>query len=127
MMNNKTMKIVWFVHPRDIKNVYWDDLNKPSEETVNFEGNGDKNSNYIWARRKRDNRFMRVGKVMRNYIALPLVFSLAEMLTGLGLIYSYLNTNSNNIMIFCLYSIMLMIFCHYIFNKNTDVMRNEII
>ena len=113
---NGNMFVSWFVNPKDLKNIYWNDIYKPEEETVNFEPDGDGISSYIWARRKKDNKFMRVGKVIKNYIVLPFIFGLGQFLTGLAAVYYYLDSQSNYIMLFCLYGILILVYLHYLIN-----------
>lgn len=117
----KKDNIVWFVRPSDIRHIIWEDLKYPCEETVNFENDGDGHSKYIWAYRKKDNRFMKVGKVIKNYVFLPFIFGLTELMVGITWVYNTLNNNSVYIEIGCLYSIMFLIMTYYILSdKNVQ-------
>ena len=117
MMNNK---VVWFTDVKRFRGINWEELSYPCEETVHFEPNGDGVSKYIWAHRKSDNRLMRVGKYIKNYAVLPFLFGFSELLTGLALLYRFLNSNSTGVEFFCLYGILFLIFSYYLLDDKRE-------
>jgi len=113
-------KIKWFIHPSQIKNIYWKDIDMDPQETVNFENDGDGVSKYIWANRKKDNRFVRVGKVIKNFVFLPLVFGTAQFLSGLVVLYQLLDSHSASIIMYASYGILFLVSSHYILNDSRE-------
>ena len=111
-------KVKWFIHPSQIKNIYWKDIEKDPQETVNFENDGDGVSKYIWANRKKDNRFVRVGKVMKNFVFLPFIFGTTSMLYGITVLYQFMDSHETSIILFCSYSILFLVSGHYILSNH---------
>lgn len=105
--------VTWFVNPSQIRHIFWEDLDRPCEETVNFEPNGNLNSKYLWARRKSDNKFMRVG-IIKTFFVLPFLFGLGEFVA----LYSFLNSNSLMVELFCCYFVLLLLFLHFLLRSN---------
>lgn len=115
-------KINWFVNPSQVRNIVWKDLPFACEETVSFEPNGSLESRYIWATRKKDNKFMRVG-IIKNLFVMPFLFGVAELIA----IYDLLNNNSVMVELFCVYVSLLLVFLHYFlrFSDGKKVLSNE--
>lgn len=111
--------VKWFCNPSSVKHIIWEDIEQPCEETVNFEPDGDGNSKYLYAYRKKDNRFMKVAKVIKNFAFLP-IFALTEVLGILTILYHYFNSNATVTSLYCLYAMLFLLGVHFICQRSTS-------
>lgn len=114
------IKMCWFINPSLIKKIKWEDINYNPEETINFEQNGNNKTFFVYANRKSDNRLIKVGKAFKNYVFIPILFGVTELLTGISLFFSYIDMHSYEVVIYLLYSILFLLFCLYILDGKED-------
>lgn len=106
-----------------IDSIKWSELGYPVEESVHFERNGSERSLFFWGRRKTDGRWIRCGKVFKNFVFMPLLLSIVSIVSGIGVFFSFLNSNSTMISIFCVYLMVMLLSFYYLVDNYDPVYR----
>jgi uncharacterized membrane protein len=85
-----------------------------------FENDGDGHSKYFYAYDKRLKRYRKAGKVIKNLVVFPVLFSLSELLYGLLLMVQWMNGHSALVMSLCVYLIMFLVGYYFFFEYGEE-------
>lgn len=105
--------IQWFVNPKKVGQINWKEIDYPPEETVHFEKNG--SGKYVYAKRNHDGKMTKVAKAVKNYVFLPFVFGVINMLTGLNV---FMSQNSGTVALLCYSGICMLLVLHYMVRQH---------
>lgn len=110
-------KVYWFQNPKQFLGIKWDDIDKPCDETVNFEDNGDGRSKYVYANRVSDGRLVKVAKAVRNYIFMPLLFVTGETIAFATFLYQFMDSSSIYIVLGSSYAMFFIVVSFMLFMR----------
>lgn len=115
-MIDKNIKVIWFSDPHKFGHVDFDEFENETEESTYFENNG--NGKYFYAFNKITKRYQKAGKVVRDFVLIPLFVAMSEFYCFFISIHVFLIKHVPELQMMFLYSILMLMLGYYCLSDN---------